>query len=551
MMEVIHGISILDRTAVGRLLIWHRDDIPLVKQSHLSPQEEEKRFARAQKTAWGQLSTLIHKAREEAGSESAAILEVHQMLLEDEDYEDAVRASIAQGATAEYAAWAAGEKFSAQFAAMDTAYMQARGADVLDVARRLVQILTHTQHSPLQAGEPFILAADDLSPSETIQLDKDLLLGFVTRQGSPTSHTAILARTMGIPALMGVEIRPEWHGREAVLDGREGRLYLDPTPQLRARMEDRRRQELEQTRQLLSLKGLPDVTLDGTKVDVCANIGSLADLALALEQDARGVGLFRSEFLYLHRDQCPGEEEQFQIYRQAAQAMTGRRVVIRTMDIGGDKQAPYLHLEREANPALGYRAIRISLTRRELLDQQLRAILRAAAFGHVCVMFPMIISVDEVRRAKAALEECRQALNREGIPTGPLEVGIMVETPAAAIMADQLAREVDFFSLGTNDLTQYTLAIDRQDPRLAAFYDPHHPAVLRMIGRTVREGHRYGCWVGVCGELAADLTLTETFLRMGVDELSVSPGAVLSLRRRIRSLDLSQEKALPELSFDL
>ena len=539
-MKVATGKSILNGVAIGPLRWFQQQKVQVLERSALSPEEELEHFEQARRSAQEQLGELRKKALEEVGEDNAAIFEIHQMMLDDEDFLAAVQESIrAQGATAEYAVQTAGENFAAAFAAMDDAYMQARAADVRDVANRVAAILTGAGAGP-SWNEPVLLLADDLTPSETVQMDKRKLLGFVTRHGSANSHTAILARTMGIPALIGVEVDPAWDGHIAALDGYNQCLYVDPSPELLATLEAKRRADAEQAALLQGLKKRPNVTLDGTEIQVCANIGSDADLGLVLQNDAQGIGLFRSEFLYLNRDRYPTEEEQFAVYKRVVETMAGKNVIIRTLDIGADKRADYFGLEPEENPALGFRAIRVCLTRRELFKTQLRAILRASAYGSVSVMFPMVISVREVRDAKEMLEACRKELLAQGHVLGRMEVGIMVETPAAVLLADELAQEVDFFSIGTNDLTQYTLAIDRQNPRLDPFYDPHHPAVLRMIRMTVEAGHRHGCWVGICGELGADLALTETFLRMGVDELSVAPSAILPLRRRIRGLDLRQ-----------
>ena len=419
--------------------------------------------------------------------------------------------------------------------------MQARATDVKDISHRVVNILAGREEGGLLDEKPAILVADDLTPSETVQLDKTKLLGFITRYGSSNSHTAILARTMNIPALIGVDFDDTWDGKLAVLDGYNQCVYIDPAQELLSTMEEKRKSDLKQEALLQGLKRKPNITLDGKEIKGYANIGNAGDVGLVLQNDAQGIGLFRSEFIYLDSDDFPSEEKQFMIYKRVVETMAGRKVIIRTLDIGADKQAPYFELDKEENPALGYRAIRICLTRKEIFKQQLRAILRASAVGTVSIMFPMIISVREVRDAKEILEECKAELKKQGVAMGEIEVGIMIETPAAVMIADELAEEVEFFSLGTNDLTQYTLAIDRQNPKLDNFYDSHHPAVLRMIRHTIEAGHRHNCWVGICGELGADQTLTETFLRMGVDELSVSPSAVLPLRKLIRSLDLSKE----------
>ena len=541
-MQVFTGKSILNGIAIGPVRIYHKAGQDTVMASALTAEQEWARFEKAQSQAQEQLEELYEKALAEVGEDNAAIFEVHQMMLEDEDYTDAIHDIIErQNATAEYAVSSTGENFAAMFAAMEDAYMQARAADVKDISQRLVNILSGRGDMGAIGEEPVILVADDLTPSETVQLDKSKLLGFITRFGSSNSHTAILARTMNIPALIGVDFDESWDGKMAVLDGYNHCVYLEPAPELLSSMEEKRNNDIKQTALLQGLKKKPNVTLDGREINVYANIGNAGDVGLVLQNDAGGIGLFRSEFLYLDAEDYPTEDAQFSIYRQVVETMAGKKVIIRTLDIGADKQAEYFGLDKEDNPALGYRAIRICLTRKEIFRQQLRAILRASAYGTVSVMFPMIISVREVRDAKELLEECRTELIAEGMAVGEVEVGIMVETPAAVMMADELAEEVQFFSIGTNDLTQYTLAIDRQNPKLDAFYDPHHPAVLRMIRQTIEAGHRHGCWVGICGELGADLTLTESFLRMGVDELSVSPPAVLPLRKKIRSLDLSRE----------
>ena len=537
------GKSIWDGIAIGRLRWFQKREVQAQSISGLAPEEELERFEQARARAQAQLRSLYESAVGEVGEDNAAIFEIHQMMLEDEDFLDAVRSVIrTQGGTAEHAVQVTGENFAAAFAAMEDTYMQARAADVRDVAHRLQAVLAGAEEKP-DWDEPFILMADDLSPSETVQLDKRKLRGFVTRGGSTNSHTAILARTMGIPALIGVDFDESWDGQLAILDGYNHCVYVDPAPELLSAMEAKRRADLEQEALLQGLKKKPNVTLDGTEIQVYANIGGVGDVGLVLQNDAQGIGLFRSEFLYLDGDDYPTEEEQFAVYKRVVETMAGKKVIIRTLDIGADKQADYFGLDHEENPALGYRAIRICLTRRDVFKTQLRAILRASAFGTVSIMFPMIISVREVRDAKEILEECRAELKAQGVPMGEVEIGVMIETPASVMIADELAQEVQFFSLGTNDLTQYTLAIDRQNPKLDAFYNPHHPAILRMIRQTIEAGHRHGCWVGICGELGADPALTETFLRMGIDELSVSPAAILPLRKRIRELDLSRPAA--------
>ena len=541
-MKVATGKSILNGIAIGPLRIYKKAKTQTSQTSSLTPAQEWARFEEASEKAKEQLAELYKKALEEVGEDNAAIFEIHQMMLEDDDYLEAIKGIIdTQGATAEYATETTGENFSAAFAAMDDEYMRARATDVKDISRRVVNVLTGQDEGDALSGQPAILVADDLTPSETVQLDKSKLLGFITRYGSSNSHTAILARTMNIPALIGVDFDDSWDGKPAVLDGYNHCVYIDPAQELLTAMEEKRKADLKQEALLQTLKKKPNVTLDGREIKVYANIGNAGDVGLVLQNDAQGIGLFRSEFIYLDSADYPSEDHQFTIYKRVVETMAGKKVIIRTLDIGADKQADYFELDQEENPALGYRAIRICLTRKDIFKQQLRAILRASAFGTVSIMFPMVISVREVRDAKELLEECRTELKERGVAVGEVETGVMIETPAAVMIADELAAEVDFFSLGTNDLTQYTLAIDRQNPKLDNFYDPHHPAILRMIKHTVQAGHRHGCWVGICGELGADQKLTETFLRMGVDELSVSPSAVLPLRKLIRSLDLSQE----------
>ena len=539
-MQVATGKSILGGVAIGPLRVYRKEETQTAAASALTAEEELARFDAAREKAKEQLRALYDKALEEVGEENAAIFEIHEMMLEDDDYIDAVRSIVEnQGATAEYAVATTGDNFAAAFADMEDAYMKARATDVRDVSGRVVNILSGAEEQDALGDEPAILVADDLTPSETVQLDKSKLLGFITRHGSSNSHTAILARTMNIPALVGVDFDDSWDGKLAVIDGYNSCVYIEPAQELLSAMEEKRKGDLKQEALLQTLKKKPNITLDGKEIKVYANIGNAGDVGLVLQNDAQGIGLFRSEFIYLDSQDYPSEDQQFMLYKRVVETMAGKKVIIRTLDIGADKQAEYFELDKEENPALGYRAIRICLTRKEIFKTQLRAILRASAFGTVSVMFPMIISVREVRDAKEIMEECKAELQERGVAFGNVEIGIMIETPAAVLLADELAEEVEFFSLGTNDLTQYTLAIDRQNPKLDNFYDSHHPAVLRMIKHTIEAGHRHGCWVGICGELGADQTLTETFLRMGVDELSVSPAAVLPLRKIIRSLDLS------------
>lgn len=541
-MKTAAGKTIQNGIAIGPLRVCRREATQLCRTSALTPEEEWTRFTAACGEARAQLAELYGKALDRAGRDSAAIFEIHQMLLEDDDYLEAVRDLLeTQGVSAAYAAIAAGERFAALFSAMEDSYMRSRAADIEDVSRRVADILTGRGEPLPQEGPPAILAAGSLTPGEAMALDRSRLLGLVTRRGSENSHTAILARAMGIPALTGVDFDEGWDGRPAVLDGERGCLCIDPDPDFLDAVRARQTDALRQADRLRALRDLPSVTLDGREIRIYANAGSVQDAAMALDNGAQGIGLFRSEMLCLASGSIPGEEQQFAVYRQVVETMAGRRTVIRTLDAGADKHLPGLCGDKEENPALGCRGIRASLTRQDLFRQQLRAVLRAAAFGPVAVMFPMIASLWEVREAKALLEACRAELEAQGVAAGPVEVGIMVETPAAVVMAEELAEEADFFSIGTNDLTQYTLAADRQNPGLERFCDPRHPAVLRMIRHTAEAAHRHGCQVGICGELGADPALAEDFLRMGLDSLSVAPSAVLPLREHIRSLDLSRD----------
>lgn len=539
-MQTATGKSVLKGVAMGPLRVYKTAANKFEETSKLTAPEEWKRFNDAVEVAQKQLDGLYEKALKEAGEETAAIFEVHKMMLEDDDYIDSVKTIIAtQNATAEYAVNRTGENQAAIFAEMDDEYMSARAADIRDISKRVVDVLTGGGMEDIDSDRPFILVADDLTPSETVQLDKSKLLGFVTRHGSKNSHTAILARTMNIPALIDVDYDESWDGKEGILDGYSATLYVDPDEEVKEKMLKRFEEDKHQAELLQTLKKKRNITKDGVEIKVFANIGNVSDVGLALQNDAQGIGLFRTEFIYLDSPDFPTEEQQFDIYKRVVETMGGKKVIIRTLDLGADKQAPYFRLDKEENPAMGYRAIRICLTHPEIFKPQLKAILRAAPYGMVSVMFPMITSVSEVERAKEILNECREELEEAGERIGAVEVGIMIETPAAVMMADELADEVDFFSIGTNDLTQYTLAIDRQNDKLDEFFDPHSPALLRMIQHVVDAGHRHGCWVGICGELGADQELTETFMRMGVDELSVSPGQILPLRHTIRNLDLS------------
>lgn len=533
------GKSVNGGVAMGRLSIYKKSD-QIVKRTKISDTDTEiKRYEEATKKAKEQLAMLYDKTLKEVGETSAAIFEVHQMMLDDLDYQESVTQMIqSQSINAEYAVVKTGDNFSQIFSAMDDEYMKARATDIKDISNRVITVLQGLEATEIDSKEPVILVAEDLAPSETVQLDKSLLLSFVTRYGSTNSHTAILARTMNIPALIGVDYSEEIDGHFGIVDGFEGILYVDPDEEIIEKYRQKQEEEQEKARLLQELKGMPNVTKDGREIKLYANIGGIGDVPAVLQNDASGIGLLRSEFLYLDSDTFPTEEEQFKAYRSVVQTMAGKKVIIRTLDIGADKQVDYFHLEHEDNPAMGYRAIRICLEQPDIFKTQLRAIYRASYYGNISIMFPMIISVDEVKRIKEIVAEVKNELDKQGIEYGDVELGIMIETPAAVWMTEELGKEVDFFSIGTNDLTQYMLAIDRQNPRLDSFYDAHHPAVLRAIQMTVENGHKGGAWVGICGELGADTTLTETFLRMGVDELSVSPSRILSVRAAIRSCDL-------------
>ena len=538
-MEVYQGKSILKGIAIGKLFFYQKGEQSVKREKIQDTAAELRRYEAAREEAITQLNVLYEKAVKEVGEVNAAVFEVHAMMLEDDDYVDSIVNIIeTQRVNAEFAVATTGDNFAAMFAEMDDDYFKARAVDVKDISERLVNVLSGRNNGGDLGAEPVIVVADDLAPSETVQMDKEKVLAFVTRYGSSNSHTAILARTMNIPALIGVEIQEDWNGKLAVVDGYEGKLYIEPEEEVLTKMQQKQREDLEARELLEQLRGKEDVTLDGKKIRLYANIGSVKDVAGVLANDAAGIGLFRSEFLYLEADDYPDEEAQFQAYKTVAENMAGKKVIVRTLDIGADKQVDYFHMEKEENPAMGYRAIRICLDRPEIFKTQLRALLRASAYGNIAIMYPMIISVDEVRKIKAIVEEIKRELDAKGICYGEVEQGIMIETPAAVMISDLLAQEVDFFSIGTNDLTQYTLAIDRQNMKLDNIYDAHHPAVLRMIQTTIDNGHQHGCWVGICGELGADMTLTETFLKMGIDELSVSPSFVLPIRKLIRQIRL-------------
>ena len=538
-MEKYYGKSVLKGIAIGRIYVFAKKESSWTKHEITDADAEMERFAAAKEKAIAQLDRLYLDALEKVGEENAMIFDVHKMMLDDLDYLEAIEGRIrSEMVNAEYAVTVTGEEFSAVFASMNDDYMKARAADVIDISARVVRILEGEEDAGLNSQEPVIILADDLSPSETIQMDKTKILAFVTKHGSANSHTAILARSLNIPSLVNVnlEIAKEYHGKEAIVDGIEGVIYIEPDEQTLTQKKLEQERLLVEAEKLQQLIGKENITKDGRSIKLYANMGNVEDVDKVLKNDAGGIGLFRSEFLYLGRDTFPTEEEQFLAYKEVVSRMQGKKVIIRTLDIGADKKADYFELDPEENPALGYRAIRICLMQPDIFKTQLRAIYRAAAFGTVSIMFPMIISVSEIRRIKEIVAEVKAELTQEGVAFGEAELGIMIETPAAALISEELAKEVEFFSIGTNDLTQYTLAIDRQNQKLEAFYDSHHPAVLSLIRMTVENGHKAGIWVGICGELGADDTLTETFLDMGLDELSVSPTYILKLRDKIRNI---------------
>lgn len=538
-MEKYTGKSIFKGIAIGKILFYQKGEQPVKRVKIEDTAEQIKRYEDARAKAAEQLQGLYEKALKEVGEANAAVFEVHQMMLEDDDYIDSVVNIIeTQQVNAEFAVATTGDNFAKMFAEMEDDYFKARAADVKDISERMVNILSGNESGGALGDEPVIVVAEDLAPSETVQMDKEKLLAFVTRLGSANSHTAILARTMNIPALIEVDIKEEWNGKMAVVDGYTGTFYIDPDEDILKKMQEKKEEDIKARELLQELKGKEDVTVDGKHIKLYANIGGVKDVASVLANDAAGIGLFRSEFLYLEADNYPDEEAQFQAYKTVAENMAGKKVIVRTLDIGADKQVDYFGLDKEENPALGYRAIRICLTRKEIFKTQLRALYRAAMFGNISIMFPMIISVAEVHEIKAIIAEVKEELKNEGIPfKDDVELGVMIETPASVMISRELAKEVDFFSVGTNDLTQYTLAIDRQNAKLDKFYDPHHPAVLAMIKMAADNAHAEGAWIGICGELGADLELTEEFLKMGLDELSVSPAMVLPLRKRIRECE--------------
>lgn len=538
---VLEGKSVFGGIAIGRLSIYNKKENQVKREKITDVEAEITRFTDAKETAKEQLKGFYEKAVKEVGEVNAAIFEVHQMMLDDLDYVESITSMIrTQEVNAEFAVASTGDNFSKMFAAMDDDYMKERAADVKDISNRVISILQNAENGSVTGEEPVILLADDLAPSETVQLDKSKVLSFVTRHGSTNSHTAILARTMNIPALIGIDFSEDVNGKMGIVDGYTGKLYIEPDEETMKKYEAKKAEDENKKRLLLELKGKENVTLDGKKINLYANIGGVADVANALSNDAGGIGLFRSEFLYLESEDYPTEEAQFAAYKTVAENMAGKKVIIRTLDIGADKQVDYFHMEKEENPAMGYRAIRICLDRPEIFKTQLRAIYRASYYGTISIMFPMIISVKEVKRIKEIVAEVKAELTAEGIPFKDCELGIMIETPAAVMISDLLAEEVDFFSIGTNDLTQYTLAIDRQNPKLDSFYDSHHEAILRMLQMVVDNGHKHGCWVGICGELGADTTLTSTFLKMGFDELSVSPAMILRVREEIRNTKVEE-----------
>jgi phosphotransferase system enzyme I (PtsI) len=539
-MVILQGKSVFGGVAIGKIQFFKRNEIQIKRRHVDDPEAEIRRFRTAKEKALSELQQLYDKALADVGEANAMIFEAHQLMLEDPDYNDSVENIInTQKVNAEYAIGVTSDNYAAIFEAMDDAYMQGRAADVKDVSNRLLSQFAKKQNASFEMTEQVIIAADDLAPSETVQLDKDKVLSFITMEGSANSHTAILARTMNIPAVIGIgdTLTPKYDGRLAIVDGQEGKIYIDPDEEILVAMRKKQAVEQEQRELLETLKGKENVTRSGQKINLYANIANVSDVGAALRNDAGGIGLFRSEFLYLENETYPTEEQQFAAYRQVAEMMAGKRVIIRTLDIGADKQVGYFNLEKEDNPAMGFRAIRICLTRPELFKTQLRAIFRASAYGQIAIMFPMIISVSEVRRIKEIMDEVKTGLRADGIAfSDQIETGIMIETPAAVMISRELAKEVDFFSVGTNDLTQYTLAIDRQNRNLDSFYDSHHPAVLSMIQMAAENAHAEGKWIGICGELAADLSLTERFLQMNIDELSVAPGMILPLRKKIREL---------------
>ena len=545
-MITLQGKGVFGGVAIGKISFYKRTGGQIQRRKIDNPAAEIARFEEAKAKAIEQLDELYNKAVQEVGEGNAMIFQVHQMMLDDLDYVEAITNMITtQEINAEFAVGTTGDNFSQMFASMDDEYMRERAADVKDISERVVSILSGSQEGGLVTDTPVILASDDLAPSETVQLDKDMVLSFVTQGGSTNSHTAILARTMNIPAIIGLGegLTEEYEGKMGIVDGATGKLFIEPDEETLKEYREKQAEYQEKQELLQKLKGEENISLDGQKVKLYANIGNASDIGAVLQNDAAGIGLFRSEFLYLENDDFPTEEEQFKVYKYVAETMAGKQVIIRTLDIGADKQIDYFNLPKEENPAMGYRAIRICLTQKDIFKTQLRALFRASAFGNIAIMFPMIIALEEVLEIKEIVEEVKKELDDEGIPYNKeTQLGIMIETPAAAVISDDLAKEVDFFSVGTNDLTQYTTAVDRQNANLEKFYHPHHKALLRLIKMAADNAHKNGIWIGICGELGADMELTEAFLAMGIDELSVSPACILPLRKKIRETCIADRR---------
>lgn len=545
-MTILKGKGVFGGIAFGKISIYNREEFEIKRYRVEDTDSEIRRYESAKKIAIVQLQSLYEKALQEVGETNAMIFQIHQMMLEDLDYcESIINIIKNQNVNAEYAVGTTSDNFSEMFSSMDDSYMKERAADVRDVSKRLLKILADSLENVVSFNEPSIIAADDLAPSETVQLDKNKVLGFVTMRGSSSSHTAILARTMNIPAIIGVgsQLKDEFDGCEAIIDGYAGDVYINPDHDTIQKMREKQEAKERQAALLLELKGRENITVDGRHIEIFANIGNSSDVGAVLQNDAGGIGLFRSEFLYLENDDYPSEDQQFAVYKDVAEKMSGKKVIIRTLDIGADKQVDYFEMPHEENPAMGYRAIRMCLDRLDIFKTQLRALYRASAFGKIAIMFPMIISVDEVKKIKEIIKVVKRELEEDEIQfSNDVELGIMIETPAAAIISDDLAKEVDFFSIGTNDLSQYTLAIDRQNDKLTSIFDSHHKAILRLIKFVADNAHKNGIWVGICGELGADESLTETFLSMGIDELSVSPPYVLGIRKKVIETDVSKVK---------
>ncbi len=545
-MITLQGKGVFGGVAIGKISFYKRTGGQIQRRKIDNPAAEIARFEEAKAKAIEQLDELYNKAVQEVGEGNAMIFQVHQMMLDDLDYVEAITNMITtQEINAEFAVGTTGDNFSQMFASMDDEYMRERAADVKDISERVVSILSGSQEGGLVTDTPVILASDGLAPSETVQLDKDMVLSFVTQGGSTNSHTAILARTMNIPAIIGLGegLTEEYEGKMGIVDGATGKLFIEPDEETLKEYREKQAEYQEKQELLQKLKGEENISLDGQKVKLYANIGNASDIGAVLQNDAAGIGLFRSEFLYLENDDFPTEEEQFKVYKYVAETMAGKQVIIRTLDIGADKQIDYFNLPKEENPAMGYRAIRICLTQKDIFKTQLRALFRASAFGNIAIMFPMIIALEEVLEIKEIVEEVKKELDDEGIPYNKeTQLGIMIETPAAAVISDDLAKEVDFFSVGTNDLTQYTTAVDRQNANLEKFYHPHHKALLRLIKMAADNAHKNGIWIGICGELGADMELTEAFLAMGIDELSVSPACILPLRKKIRETGIADRR---------